>query len=173
MRVPVVMQQGCWSMDPGSSPSWGLKWHAVLGAQVSRVDPASRKGYASREAGCNNNGTLESADRRGNLPIPLPRSSTHQTKVKHGDLVSFLWWWVIPLRGPCRMPETMQDHQGQHGCSSQRGNRGDVHNACPATHPPTHPHKIAKHSTTGAVECESSSVGVKQKACSTPIGAFL
>ena len=37
----------------------------------------------------------------------------------------------------------------------------------------THTHIIAKHSTTMVAECESSSVGVKQKACSTPIGAFL
>ena len=41
------------------------------------------------------------------------------------------------------------------------------------THAHTHTHTIAKHSTTMVAECESSSVGVKQKACSTPIGAFL
>ena len=37
----------------------------------------------------------------------------------------------------------------------------------------SHTHTIAKHSTTMVAECESSSVGVKQKACSTPTGAFL
>ena len=41
------------------------------------------------------------------------------------------------------------------------------------THTHTDTHTIAKHSTTTVAECESSSVGVKQKACSTPIGAFL
>ena len=37
----------------------------------------------------------------------------------------------------------------------------------------THTHKIAKHSTTIVAECESSSLGVKQKECSTPMGVFL
>jgi len=41
------------------------------------------------------------------------------------------------------------------------------------THTHTHTHTIAKHSTTIVAECESSSVGVKQKACPMPIGAFL